>query len=135
MGGGVCEVDRFSSGGQAGIGGFEPLGFITRELHFIMGRISIVAVAIRYELDGPWIGSWWGRDFPHRSSYTMGTGSFLGVKRPGSGFDHPHPSSAEVKERACSRENFMLLSSYVILKSYVIYVIKFCVCVCVCVWN
>jgi hypothetical protein len=29
----------------------------------------------------------------------MGTGSFLGVKRPGRGVDHPSPSSAEVKER------------------------------------
>ena len=29
----------------------------------------------------------------------MGTGSFLGVKRPGHGVDHPPPSSAEVKER------------------------------------
>jgi hypothetical protein len=29
----------------------------------------------------------------------MGTGSFLGVKRPGRGVDHPPPSSAEIKER------------------------------------
>jgi hypothetical protein len=48
----------------------------------------------------------------------MGTGSFLGVKWPGCGFDHPPPSSAKVKERielylysplwafvACSRVN------------------------------
>jgi len=35
----------------------------------------------------------------HPASYTMGTGSFLGVKRPGHGADHPPPSSAEVKER------------------------------------
>jgi hypothetical protein len=33
-----------------------------------------------------------------RASYTMGTGSFPGVKRPGRGADHPHPSTAEVKE-------------------------------------
>jgi len=32
-------------------------------------------------------------------SYTMGTGSFSGVKRPGRCLDHPHPSSADVKER------------------------------------
>jgi hypothetical protein len=31
--------------------------------------------------------------------YTMGTGSFPGVKRPGRGVDHAPPSSAEVKER------------------------------------
>jgi len=35
----------------------------------------------------------------HPASYTMGTGSFTGVKRPGRGVDHPPPSSAEVKER------------------------------------
>ena len=33
------------------------------------------------------------------ASYTMGTGSFLGVMRLGRGIDHPPPSSAEVKER------------------------------------
>jgi hypothetical protein len=33
------------------------------------------------------------------ASYTMGTGSFPGVKRPGSGVDHPSSSSVEVKER------------------------------------
>jgi hypothetical protein len=35
----------------------------------------------------------------HSASYTMGTGSFPGVKRPGRGVDHPPPSIAEVKER------------------------------------
>jgi len=35
----------------------------------------------------------------HPASYTMGTGSFLGVKRSGCGIDYPPPSSAEVKER------------------------------------
>jgi len=35
----------------------------------------------------------------HLASYTMGTGSFPGVKRPGRGVDHPPSSSAEVKER------------------------------------
>jgi len=29
----------------------------------------------------------------HPASYTMGTGSFLGVKQPGHGVDHPPPSS------------------------------------------
>jgi len=33
------------------------------------------------------------------ASYTVGTGSFLGVKRPGRGADHAFPSSAEVKEK------------------------------------
>jgi hypothetical protein len=31
--------------------------------------------------------------------HTMSTGSFPGVKRPGRGFDHPPPYSAEDKER------------------------------------
>ena len=35
----------------------------------------------------------------HPASYTMGTGSFPGVKRPGRGVDHPPSSSSEVKER------------------------------------
>jgi hypothetical protein len=35
----------------------------------------------------------------HPASYTMGTGSFPGVKRSGRGVDHPLPSRAEVNER------------------------------------
>jgi hypothetical protein len=35
----------------------------------------------------------------HMVSYTMGTGSFLVVRRPGSDVEHPPPSSSEVKER------------------------------------
>jgi len=35
----------------------------------------------------------------HPASYTMGTVSFPGVRRPGRGVDHPPQSSAEVKER------------------------------------
>jgi len=35
----------------------------------------------------------------HPASYTMGTGSFPGVKQLGRGLDHP-PYSTEVKERA-----------------------------------
>jgi hypothetical protein len=34
----------------------------------------------------------------HPASYTIGTGSFPGVKRPGRGIDHPPPPSAEAKE-------------------------------------
>jgi hypothetical protein len=33
------------------------------------------------------------------ASYTMGTGAFPGLKRPGFGVDHPLPSTAEVIER------------------------------------
>ena len=34
----------------------------------------------------------------HPASYIMGTGSFLGVKRPGRGVDNEPPSSVEVKK-------------------------------------
>jgi hypothetical protein len=33
----------------------------------------------------------------HPASSTTGTVYFLGVKRPGRGADHPHPSNAEVE--------------------------------------
>jgi hypothetical protein len=70
---------------------------------FLQGRDSAVGIATRYGLNGPGIGSRWGRDFPHPgahpASYTMGTGSLPGVKRPWRGVDHPPPSSAVVKER------------------------------------
>ena len=36
---------------------------------------------------------------PHPASYTMGTGSFQGVKQPGDDVDHPSLSSAEVEGR------------------------------------
>jgi len=35
----------------------------------------------------------------HPASYTIGTGSFLGVKWPGHGVDHSPPTSTEVKGR------------------------------------
>jgi hypothetical protein len=69
-----------------------------------MGRDSVVGIAILYGLDGPWIESWWGQDFPHPSRKDLGPTqppiySLPGVKRPGRGVEHPPPSSAEVKER------------------------------------
>ena len=36
------------------------------------GRDSSVGVATRYGLDGPGIGSRWGRDFPHPSRPALG---------------------------------------------------------------
>jgi hypothetical protein len=39
----------------------------------------------------------------HPASYTMGTGSFLGVKRPGRGVDHPpHLVPKLRKEQSCN---------------------------------
>ena len=78
-----------------------------QDLFSICGGIT-VAITTRYGLDGPGIESWWGRDIPHPSRpalwipcllYNGHRVSFLGVKRPGRGVDHPPPSSAEVKER------------------------------------
>ena len=72
------------------------------------GRDSSVVTATRYGLEGPGIESQWGARFSasvqtgpgaRPVSYTMVTGSFPGVERPGRGMDHPPPSSAEVEER------------------------------------
>jgi len=71
-------------------------------------RGSSVDIATRYGLDGPGIESRWGEVFstcpdrpwgPRSLLYTMGTGSFSGVKRSEHDVDHPPPSSAQVKER------------------------------------
>jgi len=73
-----------------------------------VGWDSSVSIVTRYWLDGPGIEFRWGGGLSspvqtgpgvHPASYTMGTGSFLGVKWLGPGVDHPHPSSPEVKER------------------------------------
>ena len=73
-----------------------------------MGLDSSVGITTRYGLGGPGIESRWGKRFStpvqtgrgtHPTSYTMGTGSFLVVKRPERGGDHPLPSKAEVKDR------------------------------------
>ena len=58
----------------------------------------MTAIATRYGLYGPGIESRWGARFSapvqtgpraHPASHTMGTGSFLRVKQPGRGVDHP----------------------------------------------
>ena len=73
-----------------------------------MGWDSVVGIVTCCGLDGPGIGSRWGRDFPHPSRPALGHTqppyngyrvSFPGAKQPGCGVDHPPPSSAEVKER------------------------------------
>jgi hypothetical protein len=73
----------------------------------LWGRDSSVGIATGYGLDGPWIESLLGARFfahvqtgpgAHPASCTVGTGSFLGVKQPGRGADHPPPSSAEVRK-------------------------------------
>jgi len=37
----------------------------------------------------------------HPTSYTIRTRSFLGLKRPGIGVDHPPSSSVEIQEKVC----------------------------------
>jgi len=68
---------------------------------------SSVGIATRYGLDGPGIESRWDARFSapvqtgpetHPASYTMGTGSFLGIKRLGRGVDHLHLASRFKKE-------------------------------------
>jgi hypothetical protein len=64
-----------------------------------MGRDSSVGIATRYGLNGAGFESWCGRDFRHpfipalgstQPPSTMGTGSFLGVKRPRRDVHPPH---------------------------------------------
>jgi len=64
------------------------------------GPGSVVGIATGYELDGPGIESRWGARFSapvqtgpgsHPASYTMGTGSFPGVKSGQGVTLTPHP--------------------------------------------
>jgi hypothetical protein len=93
-----------------------------------VGRDSSVGIATVYRLDCPGIESRWGVKFSalvqagpvyHPESYKRGYQDFLEGKRSEHGVVHPHPSSAEVKERielyllllhwtfvACSRVTF-----------------------------
>jgi hypothetical protein len=92
-------------------------GSINTELNFcnvyersannIVGQDGVLSIATRYRLDVPAIQSPWRKIF--RMEYRpWGPPSLLyneywvpcpGVKWPGHGIDHPHPSSAKVKER------------------------------------
>jgi hypothetical protein len=76
---------------------------LCNEKMLLVGRDSSVGIATGYGLEGPWIESRWGRDFPrlsrpaHPASCTVGTGSFLGRRmRPGRDADPSPPFSAEV---------------------------------------
>ena len=72
-----------------------------------MGRDSSVGIATRYGLDGSGIESRWEARFfapvltgpgAHPASYTMATGSFPGVKRPGRGVFHPPHLAPKLKK-------------------------------------
>jgi hypothetical protein len=71
-------------------------------------RASVFGIATRYGLDAPRIESRWGTRLfasvhtgrgPNPSSYTVGTDSFLGVKRRVVALTTQPATSAEVKER------------------------------------
>jgi len=83
-------------------------GRIILNLHRFVGRDSSVSVATSYGLDGTGVESHWGAKFlmpvqtvpgAHPVPYTVGTGSFQEVNRPGRSVNHPPPCSVEVKER------------------------------------
>ena len=69
----------------------------------VVGRDSAVGIATLYGLDGPWDRIPVGARFftpvrtgpgAYPASYTMGTVSFLGIKRPRRDADYPPPSPA-----------------------------------------
>jgi hypothetical protein len=73
-----------------------------------VGRDSSVGIATRLRLEGPGGRIPVGARFSapaqngrgaHPASYTLGTGPFPRVKRPGRGFGHPPLFGVEVKER------------------------------------
>jgi hypothetical protein len=98
---------------------------------YIVDRVNSFGIATRYWLEGPGIESRWGARFSapvhtgpwaHPASYVMGTGCF-----PGSGIDHPPPSSTEVEKRVdlCIYSYFPSGASWPLnlpLSSYVAYV-------------
>jgi hypothetical protein len=72
-----------------------------------MGQYSSVGIVTHYRLDSLGIKSQLGARFTipvqtgpgvHLASYTVGNGSFPGVKQLGHDVDHPPPSSIQVKE-------------------------------------
>jgi len=72
-----------------------------------LGRDISVGIATHYGLDSPGIESRWGPRFSapvqigpgaNPASYTVGTGSFPGVKRPGRGVDHPPHLAPSLKK-------------------------------------
>jgi len=73
----------------------------------LKGRDSSVGIATRYGPEGSGIESRWAAKFSelvqtvpgaHPASCAKGTGSFLGVKRPGSGDDQPAHLAPRLKE-------------------------------------
>ena len=81
--------------------------FIVLCFHMCVGWNSVVSIVNHYGLDGQGI-EFWGGGFSAPvqtspgacpASCTTGTGSFLGIKWPGHGADHPPPSKRQGQER------------------------------------
>ena len=71
----------------------------------------------------------------HPSSYTMGTGSFPGVKRQRRGSDHPSQPSVEVKERVELYVYSVSGSYHCLLKPYIQERRSISICLFVCFWR
>jgi hypothetical protein len=89
-----------------------------QECYWFYNNLNVTILALFYFINLPiqWLATGWtvrgsnpggGARFSapvhtvagaHPASYTMDTGSFPRVKRPGRGVDHPPPSRAEVKK-------------------------------------
>jgi len=86
--------------------GFPDFKYLYYHLTYV-DRDSSVGIATRYGLEGSGIEFQWGARFSapvqtlpggHPASYTMGTGSFPGVKRPGRDVDHPPHLAPRLKK-------------------------------------
>jgi len=82
-----------------------------------MGWDSPVSIATSYGLEGGGDNFCTHPDWPwaHSASYTKGTVSFPGVNQGGPGTEHPHLSSAEVKERVELYFHFLFGPSWPVL--------------------
>ena len=85
------------------IGGNETLLKIIKEYTepgttIIGGWVGVVSIVTTYMLDSPEFENWWGKTNPkdHPASYTAGTSSLSGLRRPGHGTDHSPQTSARL---------------------------------------
>jgi hypothetical protein len=91
--------------------------FISPSYTVFVGRDAAVGIATCYGLNGPGIEFRWGARFSapvhtgpgaHPASYSMGTGSFPGVKRSKRGVDRsPHLAPKLKKEYSCTSTPFL----------------------------
>jgi hypothetical protein len=99
----------FSSNWSQVSGCYSKIGqdYLRRILFQFVGRDSSVGIATRYGLDGPCFVFRWRRGFLHPSRPSLGrseppikwvSGFFPGVKRPGSGVNHPPHLAPRLKK-------------------------------------